>query len=124
MTVQEGALGCLGVLELERLWPARSCDVGTSRAPVVVRILVRAGEGVPLSLAVLACRRLDFLVSYRTLAAALGLKPKNERITLRFWRRITYCELINATRPAAAVQVQQRLTSRSAAECSIIAYPQ
>ena len=47
----------MGVLELERLWPARSCDVGTSRAPVVVRILVRAGEGVPLSLAVLACRR-------------------------------------------------------------------
>ena len=64
-----------------------------------------------------------FLVSYRTLAAALG-QAQNERRTLRFWRRITYCGLINATRPAAAVQVQQRLTSRSAAECSIIAYPQ
>ena len=41
LTVQESALGCLGVLELERLWPARSCDVGTRRAPEVVRSLVR-----------------------------------------------------------------------------------
>ena len=35
--MQDCALGCLGLLELERLWPARSCDVGTGRAPLVVR---------------------------------------------------------------------------------------
>ena len=50
--MQESALGCLGVLEQERLWPVRSCDVGTSRAPVVVRIVVRSSRerGVLLSL--------------------------------------------------------------------------
>ena len=39
--MEESALRCLGVLELERLWPARSCDVGTSRALVVARSVVR-----------------------------------------------------------------------------------
>ena len=45
-------LGCLGVLELERLWPARSGDVGTGRALVVVRNVLFdvPGRRMPLSL--------------------------------------------------------------------------
>ena len=64
MTVQEGALGCLGVLELERLWPARSCEVGTSRAPVVVRgVFDVSGRRMLLSLAQFWQPEPSFLVS-------------------------------------------------------------
>ena len=127
LTVRESALGCLGVLELERLWRPVVCDVGTSRAPVVVRSVVRRRErDVLLSCLFMAARDPGAGLSsvLQDASCRTWSQAQNERRTLRFWRRITYCELINATRPAAAVQVQQRLTSRSAAECSIIAYPQ
>ena len=64
-------LGCLGVLELERLWLARVCDVGTSGAPVVVKSVVYRRTYVwKLAIGVQSSAG-RMLVSYSTLARAM-----------------------------------------------------
>ena len=65
--------GLLGSARAGELWPARSRDVGTSRAPVVARSVVRRPWKACAAFLVQNWQRRGcFLVSYKTLAAALG----------------------------------------------------
>ena len=124
LTVQESALGCWECLSWRGCGrPGRATSVPGGRQRSSGASFDVPGRRVLLSL-VQNWQRRVFSSVLQDASCRTWSQAKNERRTLRFWRRITYCELINATRPAAAVQVQQRLTSRSAAECSIIAYPQ